>query len=88
MACPVFFYNVSCLLIRLLIVIAYLCVGAAVFRTLEKDSKVETSNRRPEVEQYFDWFNFAFSSTTTIGMASFKVVFPSVDNYFILIYLL
>ena len=63
------------------------CWGGSL-QDFEKDSKVETSNRRPEVEQYFDWFNFAFSSTTTIGMASFKVVFPSVDNYFILIYLL
>jgi len=67
MSCPSLLFNVSCLCIRFLTILAYLCVGAAVFRTFEKDSKGTKVVSKPEIEQYFDWFHFAFTSTTTIG---------------------
>ena len=67
MSCPSLLFNVSCLCIRFLTILAYLCVGAAVFRTFEKDSEGTKAVSKPEIEQYFDWFHFAFTSTTTIG---------------------
>ncbi len=62
-------FSFVCLVIRFLIVLAYLCVGAAVFRTLEVGDKGKTGGKdaKPEIKQYLDWFQFAFSCTTTIG---------------------
>ena len=74
MSCPALFYNMSCLFIRFLTVLAYLCVGAAVFRTIEMDSKGTGWAAKSEVEQYFDWFHFAFTSITTIGKLVFLVL--------------
>eukprot|EP00794_Sanderia_malayensis_P011917 gene11917-13151_t len=65
-------YSFVCLVIRFLIAIAYLCVGAAVFRTLETTNTGSGQAQshwatKPEINQYFDWFHFAFAATTTIG---------------------